>query len=233
MAAPTAPRYDILVPGSSLALAEGFIGISTIVLIEAGGLRIVGDCGHAVTRVQLRAALARRKLAPEDIDILFLSHLHNDHCLNADVFPKARVLVGRDEWNYADKPHRQDDFIPAFIKPWLSTMRLEVLEGEPEIAPGVTVLKTPGHTPGHLSLVLEGTELGRAVIAFDAIKTARELLSEEIGMEFDAEKRGVASIRAIKALADRIVPGHFPEFRKLANGGWSWDANQPLNLVFR
>ncbi|WP_346911727.1 hypothetical protein [uncultured Roseibium sp.] len=59
-----AVRYEILVPGSSLAFDGGFFGISSIVLIETGGKRALFDCGHGTTRRMLRERLAGLDLGP-------------------------------------------------------------------------------------------------------------------------------------------------------------------------
>jgi glyoxylase-like metal-dependent hydrolase (beta-lactamase superfamily II) len=224
--------YDVLVTGSSVTLADGSIGWSSIVLVESGGKRILYDCGHHVTRTPLRAGFRERKLGPGDIDILFLSHLHTDHVLNVDLFPDATVMVSEAEWSYAEKPHVKDSFVPGYIRTVLQGMKLEIFSGEPEIAPGVTAIHAPGHTPGLYGLAFENIEGQSVIIAGDAIKTSHELLSESVGMEFDAERRSGDTIRAIKARADHIVPGHFPPFRRQGDG-WLWDKVQPLSLVFR
>ncbi len=223
--------YSVLVAGSSVALANGFIGWSSIVLVEAGGVRILYDCGHHVTRTALAASLNARNLEPGDIDILFLSHLHFDHVLNFDLFPKAKVMVSDLEWAYADNPHENDIFVPGFIRKALELTNLEIFSGTPDLAPGVATLFAPGHTPGLYGLAFEA-DGQRIVIAGDAIKTAHELYSGQAAMEFDPEMRGGATIRSIRDNADRIIPGHYPEFRR--NGdNWIWDDPQPLQLVFR
>lgn len=225
--------YDVLVPGSSIGLTNGFIGWGMVALVEAGGERILYDCGHAVTRLALRQGLARKGLAPDDISVLFLSHLHFDHALNVDLFPKARVMVSASEWAYAPDPHPDDDFVPGFLPEVLERRGVELFDGEPEIAPGVTALHAPGHTPGLYALAFDHADHGRVVIAGDAIKTARELVEEAVVMEFDAHKRSAATIRMIKARADRIVPGHYAPFRRRADGVFVWDEPAALNLVFR
>ena len=228
-------QFDILVTGSSVGLANGFIGWSSVVLIKSGSTRILYDCGHHVTRPALLAALAARGLTPDDIDILFISHLHFDHVLNFDLFKHARILVSDTEWAYADEPHENDMFVPGYIRSALELTDLMVFTGEPEVARGVKVLHTPGHTPGHHSLVISTAEQEQVVIAGDAIKTAQEALLERSALEvmqFDPEQRGPETIRRIKKIADRIVPGHYPQLRKLENT-WVWDEMQPLDLVFR
>jgi N-acyl homoserine lactone hydrolase len=226
-----AVTYNTLVTGSSVALENGFIGWSSIVLVESDGTRILYDCGHHVTRTALIASLKACNLEPGDIDILFLSHLHFDHVLNFDLFPKARVMVSKLEWAYADDPHENDVFVPGFIKKALELTDLEIFSGTPELAPGVATQFAPGHTPGLYGLAFE-VDKQRIIIAGDAIKTAHELYSGRAAMEFDPELRGASTISSIRDNADRIVPGHYPEFRKTGDK-WIWDDPQPLSIVFR
>ncbi|MBZ0216503.1 MAG: MBL fold metallo-hydrolase [Fimbriimonadaceae bacterium] len=228
-------QFDILVTGASVGLTNGFIGWSSIVLIKSGSTRILFDCGHHVTRPALLEALGERGLTPDDIDILFISHLHFDHVLNFDLFPHARILVSETEWAYAETPHEKDIFVPGFIRSALESTDLMIFSGTPEIARGVQTLHTPGHTPGHHSLVITTAEQETVVIAGDAIKTAQEALLERSALEvmqFDPEERSQESIQHIKEIADRIIPGHYPPLRK-HNDTWVWDEVQPLSLVFR
>lgn len=224
-------EYNVVVSGSSVALSNGFIGWSSIVLIKAGSTRILYDCGHHVTRPALLQGLHDKGLKPDNIDILFLSHLHFDHALNFDLFPNSKIMVSNTEWDYADNPHPDDPFVPGYIKAALQDTDLEIFSGEPELADGLRAIHVPGHTPGIYGLEFEAHN-ERIVIAGDAIKIARELLSEEVSMEFDSEKRGSNTIKKIKERADRIIPGHYPEFRR-TDEGWTWDDPQPLGLVFR
>ncbi len=228
-------QFDILVTGSSVGLENGFIGWSSIVLIKSGGTRILFDCGHHTTRPALIAALNARGLTPDDIDILFISHLHFDHVLNFDLFPRARVLVSEAEWVYADAPHEQDIFVPGYIRGALEKSDLEIFSGTPEIARGVNTLFTPGHTPGHTSIIITTAENEKVVMAGDAIKTAQEALLSRSTLEimqFDPERRSEETVARIKELADRIIPGHYPPLRAHENH-WVWDETQPLNLIFR
>ncbi len=223
--------YSVIVPGSSVALANGFIGWSSIVLVEAGDTRILFDCGHHVTRHALVAGLKQRGLEASDIDILFLSHMHFDHVLNFDLFPKAHLMVSETEWAYADNPHEKDMFVPGFIKKALEMADLEIFSGSPELVPGVATLYAPGHTPGLYGLAFESGG-NRIIVAGDAIKTSHELFSGKAQMEFDPDQRGSRTISYIRENADRIIPGHYPEFRK-TDDGWIWDDPQPLSVIFR
>ena len=224
--------YDVLIQGNSVKLADGSLGLSSVVLVAAPDGPILFDTSHYVHRHALIAGLARHRLAPQDVHRVFLSHLHFDHCNNIDLFANATVYVSRREWDYARAPHCDDLFVPWLIHDLLERRRVELIEGEQTLAPGVRCLPAPGHTPGSYALVLEETRHGRVVLAGDAIKHAREMLAGRSDMVFDPEADSGTTIRRLLAMADRLVPGHFPELVR-RDGIFVWDEPADFHLVIR
>ena len=92
------PTVDVLLHGDGLRLDVASVGLCSPLLITGEHLAIV-DTGHAGRRVPLEAALARRGIAPGDIDIAIMTHSHWDHAQNFDMFPNAQLLIN--EWEYA------------------------------------------------------------------------------------------------------------------------------------
>jgi N-acyl homoserine lactone hydrolase len=225
--------YAIVVPGNNLRLEEGFLGLANATLVFCPEGPILFDVGHYVTRPALLARLRRQGLEPADVKAVFLSHLHFDHCHNIDLFPEAKVMVSRREWDYVGSPHKEDLFVPWLIREQLRGHDLALIEAEGPIAPGVRAIATPGHTPGSYALVLESEAKGRVVLAGDAIKYAKEALSGRCDMAFDSIEAGSASIARILETADRIVPGHFPELIRQKNGGFLWEQSAPFSLLVR
>lgn len=221
---------SVLVTGNNLRLADDVLGISTVALVEAGGTRILVDAGGPSTRGALRRGLRERGLAPEDVDAVFLTHLHWDHAWNLDLFPRARVIVPAAELAYAAAPHPDDAYVMPGILDRLAALGAETCTGG-ALAPGVEAIAAPGHTPG-LHAVLVETDGGPLLIASDAIKYPKEAMAGACDMAFDAAATGGATIRRLTAMAERIVPGHFPEIRRTA-GGWTWDGAAEMTLVLR
>lgn len=111
-------------------------------------------------------ALAEHDLSPADVHIVINSHLHFDHCGQNAVFKHAPFYIQRSELERARKVVNPTsewfDFAGA---------RFELLDGDAEIAEGVRVVATPGHTVGHQSVLVDLAD-GTNVMVGDAAFTA-------------------------------------------------------------
>jgi N-acyl homoserine lactone hydrolase len=152
--------------------------------------------------------LARRSIAPDDIVAVANSHLHFDHCGNNRLFPGA-------SW-YAQRGEVEAVLEPGYtIREWADVpgKRYEILEGDAEILPGVTLLATPGHTRGHQSAVIRGAD-GVDLFAGQAVYTAAEWEGDtdprgsglESAWNADAYLSSVERLRAVGA--DRVFFAH-------------------------
>ena len=225
-------EYEIVVQGNNLALREGFLALANATLITCADGPLLFDVGHYCNRPALLAGLARRGMQPGDVKAVFLSHLHFDHANNIDLFPRAKVYVSRREWEYAGDPHADDLFIPWMIREQLQQHEVEFIEGEGRLAEGVRYFPAPGHTPGSFALRLDTAHCGCVVIAGDAIKYPKEAITCRCDMAFDTVEAGTDTINRILDMADRIVPGHFPELIK-RNGTFVWEDRAEFALLVR
>jgi len=109
-------------------------------------------------------ALAEHDLSPADVHIVINSHLHFDHCGQNAVFKHAPFYVQRTELERARVQAR-------WLTDWFdfAGARFELLDGDAEIADGVRVIATPGHTAGHQSILVQGD--GEEVLIGDAAYT--------------------------------------------------------------
>jgi len=92
-------------------------------------------------------------MRPEDITMVINTHLHFDHCGWNKVFTKARLMVQRAELAHAYTPFRFQK--GGYYQPHFKGLGFEVVEGDVEIVDGVHLVTTPGHTPGHQSVVVD------------------------------------------------------------------------------
>jgi len=228
-----AVTYDIVVKGNNLRLADGYLGMTNLTLIRGNDGYILVDVGHTVNRQGLVRGLKQRGLTPGDISRVFLSHLHNDHVMNIDLFPYAtQVFVSRAEFDYAAKPHPEDPWIPWMVREQLQKYDLKLLDGAGEFQSDIRYVPAPGHTPGCYALILDTKDRGRVVLAQDAIKFPKEALNERVDHAFDTQERAAATIKMLLPIADRLIPGHFMEMYRDA-GTFTWDDTMEFPLVIR
>jgi N-acyl homoserine lactone hydrolase len=152
---------------------------------------------------RLPAHLAQHDLTPADIDLVFLSHLHFDHAgglcelCGCDVHVhEAELEAARAQ---ADNAYFADDFADASVGNNSWKLQLE----EYELVPGVRAINTPGHTAGHMSLLIELPH-GKPVILTGDAADLEENLTDEIAPGLcwqDREDLALDSIRKLKGLA--------------------------------
>jgi glyoxylase-like metal-dependent hydrolase (beta-lactamase superfamily II) len=166
-------------------------------LIYAGGKRILVETGagdkwspklrdiYAFEGPRLEESLRHYGHALHDIDVVINTHLHFDHCGgNTHVekdkvvpsFACARYVVQRGEFEHAQKPTERDQasYIPDNFMPIKEAGKLSLLEADRAIAPGVELIRVPGHTANMQCVRLHGG--GRTAFFFaDLVPTAAHL----------------------------------------------------------
>ncbi len=210
------PELSVLLQGSPLRTDVGIVGFCSVVLIE-GEKRILVDVGHVGRRTALENALKARGLTPEDIDITIMSHAHWDHSQNYDLFQHAPMLVHPLERKYAHKPHRNDWATPAWSGAMIEFQpKIEEVEEGHVVEPGVTLMHTPGHSPGSISVMVD-TPQGLSIISGDVLHYSAVALTRKNPLVFWDEKEATQSINRIVEQADIIYPGHDRAFH-VVNG---------------
>jgi glyoxylase-like metal-dependent hydrolase (beta-lactamase superfamily II) len=155
----------------------------------------------------------------EDVEILILTHLHWDHSQNCDLFPNAVKYVWAQELQYSicpvslqakpyDAPINPGTRWPMFAQQGI--IFEPIWKDETEIAPGVLLFHTPGHTPGHCSVAVE-TKAGTYVLAADVIQIKEGLDRRVPAGQMSNMRDAVESIHKCIAIASEeefILPGH-------------------------
>src|SRR5260370_3894677 len=108
------------------------------------------------------AALAAFGVKPADVRYVAISHWHPDHTGNLDEFPDATVIIQKAEWDYAMA-------LPQ--KPFSPDHKSQLIEGDKDLLGdgSLTILSTPGHTPGHQSLLVHLEKTGDVVLSGDVV----------------------------------------------------------------
>jgi N-acyl homoserine lactone hydrolase len=193
------------------------------------GLRM--DPGQA-----LPAQLRERGIDPARVSVVVMTHLHVDHASGISEFPDATFVVSRTEWDAATSQgslhryvtrqfdhafdYRLLDFDGADANSFSGFARAFDLFGDGS----VRAVYTPGHTLGHMSVVLR-TERGEVLVAGDAIYLRRTLDDTHLPYRAADEHLFRRSLREIRQYSTEtpealIVPGH------------DWDAWQELEKVY-
>jgi glyoxylase-like metal-dependent hydrolase (beta-lactamase superfamily II) len=198
-------------------------------LVRSGDRRVLIDTGLGSEEMYtfhggaLLGELAAAGVPPEDIDTVFVTHLHVDHCgtciLNEEgaprpTFPNAAYRWTTDEhahWQSAEHPGTGFS-VPAMFE--ALSGRLEPANEGDSLAPGVSVIATPGHTPGHAGVVLS-SGADRAFILGDAISCPAQLEEAEWSGLGDVDRKLArrtqdAVAREIEESGALLATAHFP-----------------------
>ncbi|QEV16320.1 MBL fold metallo-hydrolase [Streptomyces alboniger] len=208
--------------------------------VEANGLRVLIDTGIGNGKSRANPAwhdldtgylgrLTAAGFAPESVDLVVLTHLHTDHVgwntrndggSWVPTFPNARYVTSRTEWDYwagreLEEPRQQ--MFRDSVHPVRDAGLLDLVDmagSEAEVADGISLLSTPGHTPGHVAVRLHGA--GRsAVVTGDCVHHPVQMRHPEITSCVDTDPAQAIRTRRdlLAALADTgtlLLGGHFP-----------------------
>jgi glyoxylase-like metal-dependent hydrolase (beta-lactamase superfamily II) len=180
-----------LIPGASADGARNVAG--TVTLIQNDSTIIVADPGMVTDRALIVNALEKEGVSREDVTHVFISHHHPDHTVNIALFPNAEVV---DFW--------------ASYKGDLWKDHPDVYD----IAPGITVLRTPGHTEEDASLMVQ-TDEGTYVLTH--LWWLDDMTPDHDPLAWDQTKLE-DSRRKVLSIADWIIPGHGKMFQNPRQG---------------
>ena len=143
--------------------------------IRHGDDYMIWDAGNPVgsapiaPKSSLTDLLAEGHVAPQEVKYLAISHYHADHTGQANQFPQATLLIGKADWDVITDPKTMAAMTAPFT-PWISGGgKVEPLTGDKDVFGDGTVmmLNTPGHTPGHHSLLVRLKDMGNVLITGD------------------------------------------------------------------
>ena len=182
-------------------------------IVKHDGDYLLWDTGHAMTtpnvapKVSIVDQLAKLDIKPEQVKYVGISHYHGDHTGQVASFPKATLLIGKGDWDAitAPKPAAGVNFAP--FEGWI--------KGENKVEPqpvdkdvfgdgSVIMLYTPGHTPGHHSLLVKLPETGNVLISGDAVHFRENFDTDGVpAFNFDRAET-LASIGRMKKIVENF-----------------------------
>jgi glyoxylase-like metal-dependent hydrolase (beta-lactamase superfamily II) len=201
---------DALVRYAHLLDAEGNIHQNFgSFLLRADGRTVLVDTGNGPEREgRLMRELDSAGVRTDEIDTVIFTHLHGDHTgwnLQREDgkprFSRARYLVPKGDWDHGIAQNREGGSFNRDIRPLEALGVLDLIEGERPISPSLTTLPTPGHTPGHTTIVVRsgGAE---AYILGDAFLSPIDVAEMDWATSWDGDAE--TTVRTRHMLAARI-----------------------------
>lgn len=255
---PSAPQAELaevlranFLPGDGVLLEQNALVLNTgrqLILFDTG----MGDSMGADSQMfgpttgKLRANLRTAGFAPEQFDLIVLTHAHCDHCWGLvdaagnKVFPNAQVALSEADLRFwtDDGNKRGPAFMTAFIdgaKKNLSAYRdrMVMVRDEQPVAPGIVALAAPGHTVGHHCYAI--TSGDRVVVNTGDLAHHHAIMLQRPAWEFAYDTDPAQSARSRTRMLDRIATDrhamlsyHFPwpgtGHVAKAGEGFSWVA---------
>lgn len=200
--------------------------------IEGNNQRILVDTGlrdperwssvnhHSVAPEEaLEVALGNLGWKLKDVDIVINTHLHYDHCGNNLAFPEAQMFVSRAEWEFAANPSSAQT--PTYDLDWtspeLTYLNYALINHDDwDVVRGVRIIQTPGHTPGHQSVIVT-TDEGLLCITGDAANMLDNFRLGTPPGNFTSAPVAVRSLQKIHNRADRVLISHEPSIKPYQN----------------
>jgi glyoxylase-like metal-dependent hydrolase (beta-lactamase superfamily II) len=204
-------------------------------LVDAPGMKLVVDTcvGNDKARKLVRGQklqtpflehIAEAGFARENVDAVVCTHLHVDHVgwntmLVDDkwvpTFPRAKYFIGREEYEHwsSNGEDEQVEILADSVKPIFDTGLAEQVEMDHRISPEIRLMPSTGHTPGHVSVVIE-SKGETAIITGDMMHHPCQIAHPEWSPGFDSDKQVASVTRAalIEDWADQpilIIGTHF------------------------
>jgi glyoxylase-like metal-dependent hydrolase (beta-lactamase superfamily II) len=182
-------------------------------LIKHGDEYMVWDTGFApgsnpnAPKVGIVERLAEVKVKPEQVKYVGISHFHADHTGQLAPFTNATLFIGKGDWDGITAIPPLQGANAAGFKDWMGGARkVEPLTGDKDVFGDgtVVILRTPGHTPGHSSLLVRLKEKGPVILMGDLAHFHENYDSNGVpSFNFDRAQT-VASLERVKKIAANL-----------------------------
>ena len=132
--------------------------------VRSGGKLVLVDTGMQDVDARLMEDMRRKGVNREEVDLVVMTHLHLDHVGwnmtdGRPTFPNARYLVPRKDWDFWTQPHNveENECISQQVLPLQELRIMDLIDDEYDVTDELKVLVTPGHTPGHISILISSS----------------------------------------------------------------------------
>ncbi|HWU64174.1 MAG TPA: N-acyl homoserine lactonase family protein [Ensifer sp.] len=147
---------------------------------------------------EMERQLAEIGIGFGDISTVIISHLHADHSGHIKHMPQAKFIVSRREYDFAFSGEAPSYFFPSDYD--MPEIDWTIIDRDTEFMDGISIVETPGHSPGHQSLIVTLPKTGKVVLAADVGDLMINFTDEILPGGATDDVAALASIRRINAL---------------------------------
>ena len=165
------------------------------------------DAGATAPKQTLTEQLAKVGVKPEQVKFVGISHYHGDHLGGVAAFPGATLLIGKGDWEVLTDPKKPQTVDARSVEHWISGGgKVEPLPGDKDVFGDgtVTILYTPGHTPGHHSLLVKLAQTGPVILTGDAAHFHENYDTDGVPSFNYDRAQTIASLERLKKVAANL-----------------------------
>lgn len=200
-------EFKQVITGINLRPKMGAFGYSSVTLLTDGKENILFDTGAYGVR-----SIISRIISEYEVNTVFISHCHFDHCSNLDLFKGRNIYINRIEYeNLCTNNSDHDLYKPLLLQ--FRESELTLFDSNQELSDHIQIKLTYGHTIGHSSLEFYSQDL-RVLVAGDAIKSVKDYLDVDGFGNAQNRLMHLQTKQKIRNEYDIIIPGHSTMFRR-------------------
>lgn len=190
--------------------------------VRSGGNLIIVDTGLQAPDGTLMSEMRDKGIEPSTVDLVILTHLHPDHIGwnltdGSPTFPNARYIASQTDWDYWTSPEviESADHVKKQALPLKDLNVIDLIGNEDySITDELTAVSTPGHTPGHISIVIYSAG-ERGYILGDVVHSPAQAHYTDWSPSFDVDpdlsrQTRHAVLDKLEANGALVSAGHFP-----------------------
>lgn len=199
------PKFSKLLVASCYLIRHN----EDLMIWDAGYPLSVAEAADAtiIIRTSLADQLKQLGVDPASVGRIGISHYHGDHIGQARIFTGATLLIGQGDWNMLNAKPPAPGVTPALVERWITgDGKVDAIVRDKDVFGDgtVTIIDTPGHTPGHKSLLVKLARKGYVLLTGDLAHFAENYETNGVPTFNDNRANTLASLDRFKKLAANL-----------------------------